>query len=212
MHRGLVLCLVALLMVSAGVASAETYVSLRFAGNGSYLHSSGPLYDAGLFTYRELAVGFGDEIQGEVSLGWNALTQTWDESDSGAFRDNDEEETWSALVFGVAGFYPIMDGSSYRVDVGARFQFVSGSETWTWEPTDQENTESLSGWTFGPLVRGAWQLGDLPVTFGPEACLKYSSLTYLDERTQNGDVYFEDEYDISGFNIDYSFRLDFHFD
>jgi len=211
MHRGLVLCLVALLMVSAGVASAETYLGLRFGGYGNYIHASGPMWDAGLFTYREFAVGFGDKIQGEVSLGWNTVNQTWDDPDEVDLRGN-EEDSASALVFGVAGFYPIMDGSSYRVDAGARLQFLNYTNTWTWDPTDQEDTTKFSGWSFGPLVRGAWELGDLPVTFGPEACLKYTSLTYTYERAQNGDIFYDEEVDASGFSIDYSFRLDFHFD
>jgi len=211
MRRGLVLCLVALLMASAGVASAETYLGLRFGGYGNYVHSGGTFWDSGFFTYREFAVGFGDEIQGEVAIGWNTVNQTYDDDDGGDFRGN-QEDKWSAMGFGVAGFYPIMEGSSYRVDAGARFQYMTGSNTWTWEPTDQENTQSIGGWAIGPLVRGAWQLGSLPVTFGPEAYLKYSSLTYKEEREVGGETTFEEEQDISGFSIDYSFRLDFYFD
>ncbi len=211
MHRGLVLCLVALLMASAGVASAETYIGLRFVGNGTYEYVDGPLWDSGWFTYRELCVGYGDKIQGEVSLGWSSISETYDESGE-VDRRGDEEDSWSSFVFGLAGFYPIMEGSSYRVDAGARFQYHTGTYTWTWDPTEQEDTEKLGGWSFGPLVRGSWWLGDLPITFGPEMCLKYTSLNYKYERAQSGEVFYEDEYDISAFNIDYSFRLDFHFD
>lgn len=205
MRRGLVLCLVALLMASAGVASAETYLGLRFGGNGNFEYADGPMCDSGWFTHREFAVGFGEEIQGEASLGWSSWSETYDPSEGGSREDM--ETTWSIMHFGVAGFYPIMEGSSYRVDVGARFQYHSGSaESDGYLRADY--SQSLSGWTIGPLVRGAWQVGSLPVTFGPEVFVKYTSLTYTDEC----EGCYDDEYDISAFDIDYGFRLDFHFD
>jgi hypothetical protein len=212
MHRGLVLCLVALLMASAGVASAETYIGLRFAGNGNFDYLDGPVYDSGWYTYREFVVGYGDKFQGEVSIGWSSVGLTWADH-GGSYRDDgDEQESWSAIQFGLAGFYPVMEGSSYRVDAGARFQYHSGSNTWEWAPTEQEDTEELSGWSFGPLVRGSWWLGDLPVTLGPEVYLKYTSLKYTYDRSQSGESFYDEEYDVSGFNVDYGFRLDFHFD
>jgi len=208
MHRGLVLCLVALLMVSAGVASAETYLGLRFGGNGNFEYADGgPMCDSGWFTHREFAVGFGDEIQGEVSLGWNSWTESYDPSEGGSRED--VEMSWSGMHFGVAGFYPMMEGSSYRVDVGGRFQYHTGSMTsdnYIYRDGDYE--VKLSGWTIGPVMRGSWWLGDLPLTFGPEVFVKYSSLTYTDTCEDCWDY----ETDVSAFGIDYGFRLDFHFD
>ncbi len=209
MHRGLVLCLVALLMVSAGVASAETYLGLRFGGNGNFEYADGgPMCDSGWFTHREFVVGFGDEFQGEASLGWSSWNESYDPSEGGSRAD--VETSWSVMHFGVAGFYPMMEGSSYRVDVGGRFQYHSGtitSDNYIYVRED-EHEQKLSGWTVGPLLRGSWWLGDLPLTFGPEVFVKYTSLTYTDVRGE----YYDEEYDVSAFDIDYSFRLDFHFD
>ena len=207
MHRGLVLCLVALLMVSAGVASAETYLGLRFAGNGNFEYTGSPMCDSGWFTYREFAVGFGDKIQGEASLGWSSWNESFDPSEGGSRED--VETSWSVMHFGIAGFYPMMEGSSYRIDVGGRFQYHSGkatSDTYIYRGDDYER--SLSGWTIGPVARGSWWLGDLPLTFGPEVFLKYTSLTYSDVRSE----YYDEEVSVSAFDLDYGFRLDFHFD
>ena len=207
MHRGLVLCLVALLMVSAGVASAETYIGLRFGGNGNFEYAGGPMVDSGWFTHREFAVGFGDKIQGEASLGWSSWSESYDPTEGG--RGDDKETNWSVMHFGIAGFYPMMEGSSYRVDVGGRFQYHSGSaESDNYLYRDGEYKKTLSGWTIGPVVRGSWWLGDLPLTFGPEVFLKYTSLTFNDFC----DGCYDYDYDISALDIDYSFRLDFHFD
>ncbi len=210
MRRGLVLCMAVVLVLAAGTASAKIYTGLRFTGNGNYDLGYSKYWDSGFTTSREFAVGFGDEFQGEVALGFGKMNWVVDDYEEPS-RNNDEE-SWGWHSFGLAGFYPIMEGSIYRIDAGGRFTYYSSSHIDTWEPTEQEWTQEFSGWSFGPLVRGSWQLGSSPIMIGPEVCLKYTKLTYLKESIAHGEVCDSEEYDISGFSVDYSFRADFYFE
>lgn len=210
MRRGLVLCMAVVLVLVAGTASAKIYTGLRFTGNGNYDIGGSKYWDSGFTTFREFAVGFGDEIQGEVSIGFSKMN--WAEDDYEVPERNDDEESWSCVSFGLAGFYPIVTGSIYRIDAGGRFSYYSASNEDTWEPTEQTWTEEFSGWSLGPLVRGSWRLGDSPITIGPEVCLKYTKLKFTDVTMAHGEELYSSEADISGFAVDYSFRVDFYFE
>ena len=204
MRRTLVFGLVVALMVIAGTASAGTYASLRMTGQANYVPYNTLEYylsDTGTFGAKEVAIGFGDDLQGEVSLGYNSITLK--PEDNGE-RD-DDEITASMLTLGLAGFYPIYQTPNVRLDLGARFQYMS----WKLEGpymyrADYEAT--FSGWALGAVARHQWMLTDA-IAIGPEIYLKYLSLTAEEDYTVGADQ----STDISGFGIDYSLRFDFMF-
>jgi hypothetical protein len=224
MRRGLVICLVAAIMLAAGSASAGMYASLRMTGSGNhYMEDPYLIYypyggrqdvvmvsrDAGLFAGKELAVGFGDKIQGEISFGFDTVTESWEFDDEERGSTNDF--TFTMWNVGVAGFYPIFEGDAWRVDAGLRYKYMSGKYEEAWD-SDREDTDTytMTGWSLAPVVRHLWFLADGAIGIGPEVAIKYSSF-----KTENEwDISRDDSVDgpeISAIDLEYSLRLDFFF-
>ncbi len=208
MRRGLVLVTVAAVLLVAGSASAGLYASYRMTGFGNYanLGDWSYLWDTGVFNGASVAIGFGEEIQGEVSLGYHSESVTEDAEEE---TRADYEYNPSMMTFGVAGFYPIMQKESMRMDVGLRFEYISLSAE-TVGGYYGDYTDKLSGFCVGPVARHQWWLTD-SVAFGPEIYIKYASFTTETEYEDGGSRESVDGPDISGLAIDYSLRLDFMF-
>jgi hypothetical protein len=220
MRRGLIICLVAAIMLAAGSASAGMYASLRMTGGGNY-YLTNPFYyyygrqycctiseDKGLFDNKELAIGFGDKVQGEISFGFNSKTEAWAwESD----RENTDDYKFSSWNVGIAGFYPVAEGDMWRVDAGLRFKYMAmkAENEWAYD-RDGTDTYTMNGFSVGPVVRHTWFLADGAIGIGPEVGIKYSSFKTENEwdysRTES-----EDGPDITGIDFEYSLRLDFFF-
>lgn len=219
MRRSLGLALVAALLLGAGTASAGVYASLRLTGTGNYNLDSytvsrqgGPsLWDSGLECYKEVAVGFGDKIQGEVSFGFSnlkyeeAIEEESTREDSRAWTEN-----WWTL--GAAGYYPIADGKSWTMDAGLRFQYHNASVEYSEPVGDTESSSKfgVKGWSVGPVLRHRWLLAGGAIAIGPEIYPKYTSMKSEWEYS-NRDTSTEDGPDISAMDIEYSFRMDFFF-
>ena len=217
MHRMIVALLLAATLLIAPAASAEFYTGLRLTGMGNFCGDMELIEDSGFYTYREFVVGFGDEIQGEVSFGFNSMSleEQIDEEEEGERRYFYDKETYSARMFGVAGFYPIQQTESFRLDGGLRFQYYSmqyTSEDAYWD--DSLNTEdvAINGWAIGPVARAQWRVAGGKVAIGPEVYLKYGSYTMTQEGTYDDEPYEEEDVHISAWNVDYSLRADFYFD
>jgi hypothetical protein len=226
MRRGLVLCLVLAIMVAAGTASAEVYASLRLVGNGNFflrgsLLEDGTLSivnDSGVYTAKEVAIGFGDTFQGEVSFGFDSLTAT--EEDvwiDDLYEEVDEfEESSGSWWVGAAGFYEVLATRNATVDVGLRFQYLGASTkvTITDEGSEGELKFEAKGWSVGPVLRHTWMLFDDKIGVGPEVSLRYTSAT-SELTTSSSDrpraSVTEDGPEYKAWDIDYSLRMDFFF-
>ena len=223
MHRVLFVTLMAAALLIAPAASAETYVGLRLLGDGTFNGDLEPIPDAGFYTAREFVVGFGNEIQGEFSLGFDSIsTERCDDDDVDPERgDFDSYDTvkYKLLTLGAAGFYPIKgEAGGNRIDVGLRFRYLSAS----WEDatdyygrseTDEENEYGVSGWSIGPVMRAQWRCCNDRIGIGPEVGIKYGSYTATATYTYPGsDPYEYPDHTISGGNLEYSLRFDFFFD
>ncbi len=221
MHRVLFVTLIAAALLIAPAASAETYVGMRLLGDGTFNGDLEPIPDAGFYTAREFVVGFGDEIQGEFSFGFDSMSTeytTEDEELPDRF-DNYDSVKYKLMTFGLAGFYPIKgEAGGNRVDVGVRFRYVSAS----WEDatdyygrsdTDEENEYGMSGWSIGPVLRAQWRCCNNRIGIGPEVGIKYGSYTLTESYTYPGDDPYEyPDHTVTGWNLDYSLRFDFFFD
>ena len=220
MRRGLLVGLVVALLLVAGTASAGMYASLRITGNGNYnpyslipqmykQYYSSLASDTGFFNFKEVAVGFGEELQGEVSIGYSTFKYSYDSPETRA----DEELSMTWYTIGLAGFYPVMETENCLIDAGLRFQLHSAKIKDVYDYGDRDewtDTWSASGWSVGPVIRHHWMLADGAIAIGPEIYPKYSSFStkYEYENGSSGD---SDGPDLSGFAIDYSLRMDFYF-
>lgn len=219
MHRMIVALLVAATLLIAPAASAELYTGLRLTGMGNLTGDMELIEDSGFYTYREFVVGFGDEIQGEVSFGYNSLTidEQVDEQveEEGRFSCCGTD-TYSAMMFGIAGFYPLQQTKSFRLDGGLRFQYYSMKYTWEdieytrYDPDTEEI--AVGGWAVGPVARAQWRVAGGKVGIGPEIYLKYGNYTVTEKGTYCDEPYEEEDEHITSWNLDYSFRADFYFD
>ncbi len=215
MHRAIVALLVAATLLIAPAASAELYTGLRLTGMGNINGDMELMGDSGFLTYREFVVGFGDEIQGEVSFGFDSMTveEQVDEEDDGRFYY--DKETYSAMMFGLAGFYPLKLTPSFRFDGGLRFQYYSvkysSEEEYARSSTNTEDI-AIGGWAVGPVARAQWRVAGGKIGIGPEIYLKYGSYTVTSEETYGGEQYDRPDEKVSAWNLDYSLRADFYFD
>ncbi len=213
MHRGITLVLVAALLLVAGTASAGMYASFRTGGVGNYgLQDMMMVHDSGLFNYNEVALGFGEEFVGELSIGYASQKATWEAEEGYPDRADDVEMDVSLLRFGVAGYYPTFETENATVLLGLRFQYLmdAASGPAMGGRSSYEYSYDLSGFSLGPVARHQWWLTD-SVAIGPEIYLKYTSLTLDYEETCDGEVCYDCSEDISGLAIEYSLRLDFFF-
>jgi hypothetical protein len=228
MRRGLVLCLVLAIMVAAGTASAEVYASLRLVGNGNFflrgsLLDDGTLEivnDSGVYTAKEVALGFGETFQGEVSFGFDSLTAT--QKDVGVWMDDeyvevDEfEESAGSWWIGAAGFYEVLATQNATIDAGLRFQYLGASTKATVKDGGEEGELKFEakGWSVGPVVRHTWMLFDDKIGIGPEVSLRYTSATSEFTTSYTGGLrasVTEDGPEYKAWDIDYSLRMDFFF-
>lgn len=222
MRRFVILAMLAAVLLGAGTASAGIYASMRLAGTGNYFTWDGPtgrdyvydfLWDSGFECYKEVAVGFGDKIQGEVSLGYDNLKydMEWDET-----RSNDTEtDTYTTMRLGAAGFYPLAEGKSWRMDAGLRFQYQSANTEIEWTSGDVTTTDTyrMSGWSVGPVLRHRWMIADGAMSIGPEIYPKYTSFSTESEHASDARASTtEAGPDITALDIEYSLRMDFYFD
>lgn len=220
MRRALVAGVVVAVMLVACSASAQMYASLRMTGTGNYdllssmmwgmyrpIYGIGPV-DQGIFNHKELALGFGDEFQGEVSVGFSTFKYTWEDEGETRF---DEELAFNWFTLGAAGFYQILETEHSTVDFGVRFQWHSAKIEDDYSE-DYSDAYKVSGWSIGPVLRHNWELADGAITIGPEIYPKYTSLSSEYEETYPGrGTSTEDGPNVTAFDIDYSLRLDFHF-
>jgi hypothetical protein len=228
MRRVLVLCVVLAIMVAAGTASAGLYASLRVVGNGNWflrgsLAEGGALElvnDSGVYTAKEVAVGFGDKVQGEVAFGFDSITATQEDVEvwiDDTYVEVDEtEEKASSWWVGAAGFYKILETQNASVDLGVRFQYLgaSVSGTLTDDGSEMEMKFEATGWAVGPVVRHTWMLADGTIGIGPEVSLRYTSATSEFTTTYPDGArasVTEDGPEYKAWDIDYSLRMDFFF-
>jgi len=220
MRRALAVGVIVVVMLVACSASAQMYASLRMTGTGNYdiissmmmsmyrpMYGIGPC-DTGLFNYKEVALGYGEEFQGELSFGFSTFKYTWEEQ--GEYRF-DQELSFNWFNIGIAGFYEILETENSTVDFGLRFQWHSASINDDYSE-DYSDKWSASGWSIGPVFRHNWALADGAITIGPEIYPKYTSVTSEIESTFPGrDTQTSDGPKATAFDIDYSLRMDFHF-
>lgn len=223
MHRVLFVTLIAAALLIAPAAMAETYVGLRLVGEGTLNGDLEPIPDAGFYTAREFYVGFGEEIQGELSFGFDTMSTEYASEDEeyperGEFEYYDKV-SYSLMTFGLAGFYPIQgEAGGNRIDLGLRFRYMSASwedETDYWNRDDdmEKNEYGASGWSIAPVMRAQWRCCNDRVGIGPEVGLKYGSYTLTETYTYPGDDPHDyPDHDVSGWSLEYSLRFDFFFD
>jgi hypothetical protein len=195
MRRGLMVTLVVAVMLVACTAQAGFYGGLRFAG---------PL------NLKEFAFGTQSEAFGaEVAIGYASGKIT----DLGNIADELDpvEPSLSLMSFGGAVFFQIAGNEMYGFDAGARAQYMM----LTGEidlgdieiKADDTLKASLTGLSFGPVLRGRWYLVEDSICIGPEIYFKYS--TWSTELEAMGDS--ADGPGASGMELEYSLRMDFYF-
>ncbi|MFH1502233.1 MAG: hypothetical protein ABIG03_04225 [Candidatus Eisenbacteria bacterium] len=239
MSRSLVFALVAVMLLGASVASAsDWYCGVGFGGMSNYwLHpywygavdydgyyAAEPFWymdhtEYGIFDYRQVFIGLDKEVWDfELGIGWSGFN--WSEEDNYEVDRADYEYTEGAswYDFNLAALYKVMEPDPIELDVGLRFQLHNAKWEWDTKYFGEEaiptGSEKISGWSMGPLVRARWYFGDGALAIGPEVYTKYTSLNYEYERLLSGGT--RAEYDtfeasLSGFNFEYSMRLEFFF-
>lgn len=211
MRSRMLLAVVTVLMLLAFTANGEFYAGIRFPGAQNYFSDVTGLQDSGDFSRREIIIGYGDRIQGEITLGFGTLSGEVETSDGekNAFSGDVELHDFS---FGVAGYYPVMQREWYRIDAGLRLSFMSCNDERDVPVGRQESVYSLgcSGMTIGPTIRGRWMITDY-IALGPEATLKYKTLSCDEQWTHEGDVIEDKESSFGAWGLDYAVRLEFMF-
>jgi len=203
------IAIIALLGVPA-LARADLYAGVRFPGEQNYFADAVGLNDSGNFSRREVIIGYGDGIQGELTLGFGSLkgeVDTPEEEERGGFSSDMEA---SEFTLGVAGFYPLHQGQWYRIDGGLRFTYTTCSGESDIPAARGDNTHSLdcSGFSIGPTVRGRWMITDY-VALGPELTLKFTSLECDEEWVYGGETASEIGSSFSAWGLDCAVRLEF---
>lgn len=240
MNRGLIFGLVAVVLLVAGVASAsDWYAGVGFGGMCNYwvhpywygstgydgFEAAEPFWyidhtEYGLFDYRQIFVGLDkDPWNFELGLGWSGFTYSQNEDlEGGEYRaDVEYTEGVSWYDFNLAGLYKVMEPDPIELNVGLRFQLHNAKWDWDTKYMGEEavptGSEKISGWSMGPLVRARWYFGDGALALGPEVYAKYTSLSYEYEYLPYGArvEHETQEADLSGFNLEYSLRLEFFF-
>lgn len=200
MRRGLVLVVVAALVLAFGTANAQMYGSLRYAGT---------------FNLKEFAFGMQAGAVGvEASVGYSKYTLTELEGALGLLelREDSWEPSLTIMSLGAAGFFQIAGDANYAFDVGARIQYISMTVDLGEMALRGDDTieASLSGFAYGPVLRGRWFLVQDKLAIGPEIYGKISSLgtsvTVFGEETED-----EDMPNINTMELEYSLRMDFYF-
>ena len=196
MRRGLILVVVAALVLAFGTANAQMYGSLRYAGT---------------FNLKEFAFGMQAGAVGvEGSLGYSNYKITDLEDLLG-----DVEPSVTIMTFGAAAFFQIAGNEEYAFDVGGRVQYISMSA----EVGDLGDLEfrsddgikaSISGFAFGPVLRGRWFIVEDRLAIGPEIYGKYETLKTSAEMF--GEETEDDEMpDLGIMELEYSLRMEFYF-
>jgi hypothetical protein len=237
MSRSLLFGLVAVMLLAAGVASAsDWYCGVGFGGMSNYwLHpywydqeggdwTAEPAWymshtEYGIFDYRQIFMGLDkDPWNFELGVGWSSFN--WSESDDYGYDRADYEYTEGVTWydFNFAGIYKIMEPDPIELNVGLRFQLHNAKWDWNTDYMGDETYptgyEKISGWSMGPLMRARWYFADGALALGPEVYAKYTSLSYEYDYLPTGRTAVEHEKyeaDMTGFNMEYSLRLEFFF-
>jgi hypothetical protein len=194
MRRGLMVGLVVAVMLVACTAQAGYYGGLRFAG---------PL------NLKEFAFGMQSESFGaEVSVGYTSVTIT----DLENLDIEGIEPTGSLMSLGGAVFFQIAGNEMYGFDVGGRAQYMTLSgevDLGDLVVKADENVikASLTGLSFGPVLRGRWYLVEDSICIGPEIYFVYSN--YSTELELGNESTDGPGATIMG--LEYSLRMDFYF-
>ncbi len=191
---------IALLMIvlAASTASADMYGSLRYAG---------------MFNLKEFAFGTQSEKFGaEVAVGYTKATLSDLDflADIELLDDSMPEPDITIMSLGAAVFFTMADNSQYSLDLGARAQYLSisiSSDIPEMDARSDEVSLSLSGISFGPVLRGRWYLADGAMSIGPEIYPKYTMYS-TDAEMGSESV---DGPSLSVIDLEYSLRMDFYF-
>jgi hypothetical protein len=180
------------IVLAASTASADMYGSLRYAGT---------------FNFNEFAFGTQSERFGaEIALGYTKATLT----DLDALGDIGltGEPDLTIMSVGAAVFFTMADNSQYSVDIGGRVQYASYSISMEMpEVRADDASASLTGMSFGPVLRGRWYLADGAMAIGPEIYPKYTA--YSTNVEAAGDS--ADGPGLNVIDLEYSMRLEFYF-
>ncbi len=191
------------IVLAASTASADMYGSLRYAG---------------MFNLKEFAFGSQSEKLGfEVAVGYtkaslgdlDILGDILDDIE--VMSDDMPEPDLTIMSLGAAVFFTMADNSQYSFDLGARAQYLSIALA-TELPdevlrSDDEMEISLTGLSFGPVLRGRWYLADGAIAIGPEIYPKYTM--YSTEASQGSDS--SDGPSLNVIDLEYSLRMEFYF-
>jgi hypothetical protein len=229
MHRAVLLVVTLAMLVATGTAVAEDgfYMGLGLAGGGqTVLHpywygpdtyDEDPAYqfwwladtNAGLFDYTEMSFGYRTgAMAGELSFGYSH-TKWFEEWDNETRADNEWTENVNRYTLGLTGLYTMIEPDPIELDLGLRFQLhavkydeeQTGTNEYQWK-------ESISGWSFGPVIRARWYLGDGAFALGPEIYPNYTSYSYEEGYETDEQLY---EADITQMNVQYSVKAEFFF-
>ena len=191
---------IALLMIvlAASTASADMYGSLRYAG---------------MFNLKEFAFGTqSDKLGMEVAVGYTkaSLGDLDILGDIELMDEDTPEPDVTILSLGAAVFFTMADNSQYSFDLGARGQYLKiglASEIPDMEVRADEMEISLSGISFGPVLRGRWYLADGALAIGPEIYPKYTM--YSTEASMGSES--QDGPSLNVIDLEYSLRMEFYF-
>ena len=190
------------IVLATSTASAGMYGSLRYAGT---------------FNFKEFAFGTQSEKLGaEVAVGYTRATITDLDlvmdliGDIETLDDTVPEPDITIMSLGAAVFFTMADNSQYSFDLGARAQYMSMSLSMD-VPEEEERSDtveaSLSGISFGPVLRGRWYLADGALAIGPEIYPKYTM--YSTEVSVGSES--QDGPGLNVIDLEYSMRLEFYF-
>jgi len=147
-----------------------------------------------------------------VEGGFGYSGATW-KQELGEERGTTNTEKVNWYIFNPAGLYKIVDPDPIELDVGLRFQLHSAKWDWTTEESEERSeytdSDKVSGWSVGRVVRARWYFADGALALAPEVYPKYTSLEYKWEYTNSYEH--DEEADITSWDTEYSLSLEFFF-
>ncbi len=188
------------IVLAASSASADMYGALRYAG---------------MFNLKEFAFGTQSEKLGaEIAVGYTKATISDLDlimdliGGIGVLDEAVPEPDITIMSLGGAVFFTMADNSQYSFDLGARAQYLSMAlSVEIPEIRADEVKASITGLSFGPVLRGRWYLADGAMAIGPEIYPKYTMYSTSVELAG-------DSTDGPGMNVidlEYSLRMEFYF-